>query len=163
MNSVKRNVLIIIALIIILSGVGLCLHSLNTTHEFEEFSIEVPFGTEFVNMTSFGDETIKEMYRANGEDLTITSFDKNYIEDTYFNQTGRHIDYSKGLYENFTGSGDTTTINDNLTRTVITTDIGGYNNTDVACLYMDGSHVIIVEGGDVDFITHIGESIKTIQ
>lgn len=104
MNSVKRNVLIIIALIIILSGVGLCLHSLNTTHEFEEFSIEVPFGTEFVNMTSFGDETIKEMYRANGEDLTITSFDKNYIEDTYFNQTGRHIDYSKGFNENFIGS-----------------------------------------------------------
>lgn len=163
MNSVKRNLLIIIAIIIILSGVGLCLHSLNTTHEFEEFSVEVPFGTEFINMTSFGDATIKEMYRANGEDLTITSFDKEYIEDTYFKQTGKHIDYSKGLYENFTGSGDVTRISENLTRTVITTDIDGYNDTDAACIYMNGNHIIIVEGGDVDFITHIGESIKIIQ
>ncbi len=163
MDTVKRNVLIIIAIIIILSVVGLCIHSLNTTYEFDEFSIEVPLGTDFVNMTSFGDETINEMYRANGEDLTITSFDKKYIEDTYFKQTGKHIDYSKGLYENFTATGEITQINDNLTRSVITSDIDGYSDTDVACLYIDDGHVIIVEGGDIDFVTQVGDSIKILQ
>ena len=162
MDKIKRNALMLIALVIVLSAIGFLLHSMTTTVEFNEFSVDVAMGTSFITMPVENDPTIKEMYRANGEDLTITSFDKKYIEEAYYNQTGKHIDYSKGLMDNFTGSGEITKINKHITRSIITTDINGQTDTDVACLYIKGDHVIIVEGGDVDFITETAKSINIL-
>ncbi|MBR4447885.1 hypothetical protein [Methanobrevibacter sp.] len=158
MKKLKRNVIILIISLLILVGIGLYLNSITETAEFEEFTVEVPFGSSFYTMTP-EDKTIKEKYRCTNEDLTITSFDKGYIEDTYYNNTGEHFDYAKGLMANLTADNDnTSTISKNLTRIIQTSD----GDTDVACIYHDDNHVIIIEGGDVELITNIAESIKII-
>jgi hypothetical protein len=41
--------------------------------------------------------------------------------------------------------------------------IDGKQDTDVAVIYHDDTHYIIVEGGDVEFITGIAESIKILE
>jgi hypothetical protein len=158
MKKFKRNVIILIISLLILVGIGLYLNSITETAEFEEFSLEVPFGSSFYAMTP-EDETIKEKYRCTNEDLTVTSFDKGYIEDAYYNNTGEHIDYAEELLDNLTADNDnTSTISKNLTRIIQTSD----GDTDVACIYHDDNHVIIIEGGDVQLITNIAESIKLI-
>ena len=163
MEKLKRNVIILIISLLILAGIGLYLNSLTETAEFEEFSVEVPFGSSFFTMTPDGDMTIKEMYRCTSEDLTITSFDKKYIEDTYYNNTGEQIDFFKGLLENqSTGNNEITNISENTTRIVETSNINGHMDSDVACIYHDDDHVILVEGGDVEFITKIAQSIKLL-
>ena len=162
MKKLKRNIIIIIISLLILAGIGLYLNSMTETVEFEEFSIEAPLGSSFFTMES-DDGTVKEMYRCANEDLTITSFDKNYIEEAYYNNTGERFDYAEGLINNLSaGNGKTSVISENITRIVQTSDIGGYEDSDVACIYHDDSHVIIVEGGDVDFITRIAESIRIL-
>lgn len=131
---------------------------------FGEFSAEVPSGSDFFNVTP-DDETIKEMYRCDGEDLTITSFDQKYIEKEYHKQTGKTIDYDESLLENITQGENVKVdkISDNVTRIVQTTAINGQTDTDVACVYSDNVHLIIVEGGDVNFITEIGKSIRILD
>ena len=131
---------------------------------FGEFSAEVPSGSYFFNVTP-NDETIKEMYRCDGEDLTITSFNQQYIEDEYHNQTGKTIDYDESLLENITQGENVTVdkISDHMTRIIQTTTINGQQDTDVACVYSDNVHLIIVEGGDVNFITEIANSIRILN
>ena len=163
MNKLKRNILILIICLLILVGIGLFLNSMTETVEFEEFSIEAPLGSSFYTMTPDSDKTIKEMYRCTNEDLTITSFDKVYIEEAYYNDTGERFNYTEGLLNNITSENDKTIkINENITRIIQTSYIDGYTDTDVACIYHDDSHVIIIEGGDVDFITKTAESIRII-
>jgi hypothetical protein len=131
------------------------------TVEFNEFSIEIQSkNNDFIDMPT--DDLIKEMYRCDSEDLTITSFDKNYIEKTYQNQTGEPIDFTQGLIRNLSDNNNSNIENltDNLTRIIQTSNIDGYEDSDVAVIYHDDAHVIIVEGGDVDLITEVGESIK---
>ncbi|MBQ2665865.1 hypothetical protein [Methanobrevibacter sp.] len=160
MEKLKKNVIILIMSLLILAGIGLYLNSMTETVEFEEFSVEVPLGSSFVTMTP-EDRVIKEMYRCTSEDLTITSFDKKYIEDKYFDNTGQHIDFFKGLLENqSTDNDEISNISENITRIVQTSHIDGYEDTDVACIYHDDDHVIFIEGGDVEFITKISESIR---
>ena len=161
-KKLKRNIIILILALLILTGIGLFLNSMTETVEFEEFSVEVPLGSSFFTMDT-DDPTIREMYRCANEDLTITSFDKEYIEDTYYNNTGEHFDYVKGMLNNLsTDNSEISSVNENVTRIVQTSNIDGYIDTDVACIYHDGSHVIIIEGGDVDFITKIAQSIKIL-
>lgn len=163
MDKLKRNVLILIISLLILAGAGIFLNSLTETVEFEEFSIEAPLGSSFYSMTPDNDRTIKEMYRCSNEDLTITSFDKGYIEEAYYNDTGERFDYAEGVLDNLSGeNSETIKINENITRIIQTSNINGYLDTDVACIYHDNDHVIIIEGGDVDFITKTAESIKII-
>ena len=160
-KKLKRNIIILIISLLILAGIGLYLNSLTQSVEFEEFSVEVPLGSSFYGMPH--DQTIKEKYRCVDEDLTITSFDKEFIEEAYYNSTGEHFDYTAGLLNNLSGDNDNTTnITDNITRIVQTSDIDGYEDTDVACIYHDDAHVIIIEGGDVNFITKISQSLKIL-
>lgn len=163
MNRLKRNIIIIIIILLILAGIGLFLNSMTETVEFEEFSIEAPLRSSFYSMTPDNDNTIKEMYRCSNEDLTITSFNKEYIEETYYNDTGERFDFAEGMLNNISaGNSETSKINENITRIILTSDIDGYADTDVACIYHDDNHVIIIEGGDVDLITRTAESIKIL-
>ena len=131
---------------------------------FGEFSAEVPSGSYFFNLTP-NDATINEMYRCDGKDLTITSFDQKYIENEYHKQTGKTIDYDESLLENISHGENVKAekISDNITRIIQTTTINGQQDTDVACVYSDNVHLIIVEGGDVDFITEIANSIRILD
>ena len=161
MNKLKRNIIIIIISLLILVGIGLFLNSMTETVEFEEFSIEAPIGSSFYSIAPDIDKTIKEMYRCTNEDLTITSFDKDYIENAYYADSGERFNFVEGMLNNISGeNSETIKINDNITRIIQTSNIDGYEDTDVACIYQDNDHVIIIEGGDVDFITKIAESIK---
>ncbi len=163
MDKLKRNIIILIIILLILAGIGLFLNSMTETVEFEEFSIEAPLGSSFYSMTTGNDTIIKEMYRCANEDLTITSFDKGYVEEAYYNDTGEHFDFAQGMLNNLTaGNSETSKINENITQIILTSDINGYADTDVACIYHDDDHVIIIEGGDVDFITRTAESIKIL-
>lgn len=131
--------------------------------EFDEFSIEAPFASSFMNMTPEDDLTVREMYRCTSEDLTITSFDKTYIENEYYAQNGEKINYTEGLLNQLKNdSDDFSKLSDNLTLIVQTMNIDGYADADIAAVYHDDSHVIIVEGGDVGFITDTAKSIKIL-
>ena len=44
----------------------------------------------------------------------------------------------------------------NASRIIQTSNIDGYEDTNVAVIYHDDAHIIIVEGGDVDLITEVG-------
>lgn len=161
-KKLKRNIIILIMALAILAGIGLYLHTQTETFEFDEFSIEGPFGSSFSTMIP-QDRTVKERHRCTNEDLTITSFDKNYIEEAYYNNTGEHIDYFKGLLNNIsTDNSEISNISDNITKIIQKSDIDGYVDTDVACIYHDDDHVIIVEGGDEYLITKVAESIKIL-
>ena len=163
MNKLKRNIIIIIISLLILVGIGLFLNSMTETVEFEEFSIEAPIGSSFYSIAPDVDKTIKEMYRCSNEDLTITSFDKDYIENAYYTDSGERFNFVEGMLNNISGeNSETIKINENITRIIQTSYIDGYTDTDVACIYHDDSHVIIIEGGDVDFITKTAESIRII-
>ena len=161
MDKLKRNIIILIIILLILAGIGLFLNSMTETVEFEEFSIEAPLGSAFYSMTTDNDTMIKEMYRCANEDLTITSFDRGYVEEAYYNDTGKHFDFAEAMINNISaGNSERSEINQNITRIILTSDIDGYADTDVACIYHDDDHVIIIEGGDVDFITRTAESVK---
>ena len=163
MNKTKRNMIIIIIALLLLASIVIFLNFQKETEEFEEFSVEVPLGTSFGKVIE-NDTLIKEMYRCYGEDLTITSFDKAYVEDTYYNNTGEKIDFAKSMMENMSKN-DNNKMNEisaNLTQIIEKSNINGHEDTDVACIYHDDDHVIIVEGGDEDFITEIAESIRIL-
>ena len=49
---------------------------------------------------------------------------------------------------------------ENITFFIINSRINGEIDTDVAGIYNDDDHFIIVEGGDVEFIKQITNSIK---
>lgn len=139
------------------------MNTLKQTVKFEEFSVETSIYNDFMNITPSDDLTIKEMYRCDGEDLTITSFDKNYIEDEYYNQNGEKINYTKMLMNKFKQDYDNISrISDNLTLITVITEIDGDTDTDVAALYNDESHLIIIEGGDVEFISETAKSIHIL-
>ena len=163
MNKTKRNLLIIIVFMLFLTSIVVFLNFQKETVEFEDFSVEVPLGSSFGKVRE-NDTLIKEMYRCYGEDLTITSFDKGYVEDTYYNNTGERIDFSKSMIENISGSenDEMKELSPNLTQIIQKTDMNGYEDTDVACIYHDDDHVIIIEGGDEKFITEIAKSIRII-
>ena len=175
MNKTKRNLLIIIVFMLFLTSIVVFLNFQKETVEFEDFSVEVPLGSSFGKVRE-NDTLIKEMYRCYGEDLTITSFDKGYVEDTYYNNTGERIDFSKSMIENISGSDndEMKELSPNLTQIIQKTDMNGYEDTDVACImngyedtdvaciYHDDEHVIIIEGGDEKFITEIAKSIKML-
>ncbi|WP_462316127.1 hypothetical protein [Methanobrevibacter sp.] len=163
MNKTKRNILIILIVLLLLSSIVIFLNFQKETVEFGDFSIEVPLGTSFGKVRE-NDTMIKEMYRCYGEDLTITSFNKTYVEDTYNQNTGEKIDFTKSLIENLTGSNNSETkdISSNLTQITHKSSINGHEDTDVACIYHDDGHLIIIEGGDEDFITEIAESIQIL-
>ena len=61
------------------------------------------------------------------------------------------------------GANNVTELSDKLTRCINTQVIDGANDTDVAVIYHDDTHYIIVEGGDVEFITQIAQSIKILD
>jgi hypothetical protein len=163
MNKTKRNLLILIGALLVLTAFAFDLSLQKETEKFEEFSIEVPAGTSFGKVIE-NDTMVKEMYRCYGEDLTVTSFDKAYIEDTYYENTGKHIDFAESLLKNMSGSdnAEVNKISKNLTQIIQRSNVNGYSDTDVACIYHDDDHVIIVEGGDVDFITGIAESVRIL-
>lgn len=164
MNKITRNVLIVLLIIIIAAAIGFYLDSLKETVEFEEFTIEAPMGSDFENLTPSDDLTVKEQYRSMNDDLTITSFNKQYIEDEYYSLTGEMINYTEMLMDHLSEdeSYNITKISDNLTSYIFTANINGYEDTDVAILYTDENHIIMVEGGDVEFITEIANSIKIL-
>ena len=157
----NRNTLILIFIIVILIAIGFGLNNQKETVKFEEFSVEVPAGSKFVDL-DLDDPTIKEGHRSRNDDLTITSFNKQYIENEYYSQNGEKIDFTESSIENMTqdDTNNITELSDNLTRCITTQVIDGANDTDVAVIYHDDTHYIIVEGGDVDFITKLHNQSK---
>lgn len=93
--------------------------------------------------------------------MTITSFDKTYIENEYFAETGEKINYTNSLINHLKKDKNIniTKLSDNLTRGIEKTD----TDIDVAVIYHDNNHVILVEGGDIEFITEIANSIKILK
>lgn len=164
MKKKNRNTLILLFVIVVLIGIGFALNDLKETVEFEEFSIEVPAGSNFTDLDT-DDPIIKEGHRSMNDDLTITSFNKEYIENEYYQQHGESMDFTKSSIENMTQGkqNNVTKLSDNLTRCIMTQMIDGKQDTDVAVIYHDDTHYIIVEGGDVEFITGIAESIKILE
>lgn len=164
MKKKNRNTLILIFIIAVLIAIGFGLNNQKETVNFKEFSVEVPAGTKFMDL-DLDDPTIKEGHRSRSDDLTITSFNKQYIENEYYSQNGEKIDFTKSSIENMTQNkaNNVTKLSDKLTRCINTQVIDGANDTDVAVIYHDDTHYIIVEGGDVEFITQIAQSIKIIE
>ena len=164
MKKKNRNTLILLFVIVVLIAIGFALNDLKETVEFEEFSVEVPAGSNFTDLDT-DDPIIKEGHRSMNDDLTITSFNKEYIENEYYEEHGESMDFTESSIENMTKdkANNVTELSDNLTRCVLTQNISGTPDTDVGVIYHDDTHYIIVEGGDVEFITGIAESIKILE
>ena len=163
MNKTKRNMLIILIALLLLASIVIFLNFQKETVEFEDFSVEVPLGSSFGKVRE-NDTMINGMYRCYGEDLTITSFNKTYVEEEYYKNSGETIDFTKSMIKHM-GEDDNNKMNEispNLTRIIDKSIINGQEDTDVACIYHDDDHLIIIEGGDEDFITEIAESIQIL-
>ncbi|WP_407376289.1 hypothetical protein [Methanobrevibacter sp.] len=132
--------------------------------EFEEFSVEVPVETEIENITNEykSNYDFITVYRAKNIDLTISSFDKQYIENTYSSNTGEEIDFGKSVLENLNNFNNPkiNKSSENITFYISNTRVDGQIDCDVAGVYNDDNHFIIVEGGDVELIEKITNSIK---
>lgn len=136
------------------------------TFEFEEFSIDAPMGSIFENYSVSSDPTVKEMHRSLNDDLTITSFNKTYIENEYYRQNGEKINYTESLINHLKEdkNNNVTKISNNLTSCIQTSRIMGIGeDTDVAFIFHDEDHVIFIEGGDVNFIKEVAESIRILN
>lgn len=164
MKKKNRNTLILLFAIVALIAIGFALNDLKETVKFEEFSVEVPAGSNFTDLDT-DDPIIKEGHRSMNDDLTITSFNKEYIENEYYSQHGKSMDFTKSSIENMTKdeTNNVTELSDNLIQCIQTQTIDGKQDIDVAVIYHDDTHYIIVEGGDVDFITEIAKSIKILE
>lgn len=130
------------------------------TVDFNEFSLEVPLYVEIENMSEKSDFIL--IYRAKNIDLTVSSFDKEYIESTYTANTGAEIDFGKSVLENLNGFSNPkiNKSSENITFYISNTRVDGQIDCDVAGVYNDDEHFIIVEGGDVELIEKITNSIK---
>lgn len=138
---------------------------LREPHDFGEFTVDVPLGSEFEDISSkydTGGYNFVKSYRCKDKDLTISIFDKNYIENTFETNTGDEIDFGKSVLEHFLGmkNADINKTSENICICTVNQRIGGSIDTDVAGIYNDDEHFIIVEGGDTDFIQNITNSIK---
>lgn len=132
------------------------------TYSFGNFSIEAPKGYEFKDISDeYENNSFMKVYRCVNEDLTVSSIDKNYIESTYYNNTGVVIDFNKLCNDNIKRSAKVVNETNNLT-TYVQTGYGHFDR-DVAVVYRDDSHFIIIEGGDMEFISKIGNSIKILN
>ena len=152
--------------IIIASLIATTYYPPNGTFEFDEFSIEAPRGSEFEDFDVSDDPTVKEMHRSLTDDLTITSFNATYIEKEHLKNNGEKINYTESLINHLKEDkiNNVTEISDNLTSCIQTTGIKGINeDTDVAFIYHDDDHLIFIEGGDIDFIRGVAESIKILN
>ena len=56
-----------------------------------------------------------KVYRCVNDDLTVSSMDKNYIESTYYNNTGVVIDFNKLCNDNIKRSAKVVNETNNLT------------------------------------------------
>ncbi|WP_458456924.1 hypothetical protein [Methanobrevibacter sp.] len=94
--------------------------------------------------------------------MTISIFDKNYIENTFETNTCDEIDFGKSVLEHFLGmkNAEISKTSENISICTVNQRIGGSIDTDVAGIYNDDEHFIIVEGGDSEFIQNITNSIK---
>ena len=71
------------------------------TYSFGNFSIEAPKGYEFKDISDeYENNSFMKVYRCVNDDLTVSSMDKNYIESTYYNNTGVVIDFNKLCNDN---------------------------------------------------------------
>lgn len=126
---------------------------------------EVPQTAEFIDVSSeysTDKYSFVTSYRCTSIDLTISSFNKTYLEENYRINTGETIESGKYIIEQLTGNSDLG-INEtsgNTTIFVEKTLINGQVDTDVAGVYNDDDHLIIIEGGDIDFIKNITYSLK---
>ena len=94
--------------------------------------------------------------------MIISSFNKTYLEENYQMNTGETIDSGKYIIGQLTGNSNLE-INEtsgNTTLFVEKTLINGHVDTDVAGVYNDDDHFIIIEGGDIDFIKNVTYSLK---
>ena len=66
--------------------------------DFNEFTVETPQMCEFEDISSRYNSTFIKSYRCTSMDLTITTFDKEYIESTYQLNTGNPIDFVRKRY-----------------------------------------------------------------
>ena len=134
-------------------------------YDFGEFTIDVPLGSKFKDVTSRYDSenyNIGKAYICTDKDLIISIFDKHYIENTYEMNTGDKIDFGKSLLGHLHGENKykINESSENLTFFILNHRVKGVIDTDVAGVYNDDDHLIIVEGGDIEFIEKIANSIK---
>ena len=92
----------------------------------------------------------------------MTSFDKDYLENTYEYNTGNKIDFGKEVLEQLSGfeNPKVNKSSENITFFITNTRVNGYIDCDVAGVYNDNNHFIIVEGGDIELIEKVTNSIK---
>ncbi|WP_458402709.1 hypothetical protein [Methanobrevibacter sp.] len=132
--------------------------------DFGEFSVEVPVEAEIENITDEykSKHDFITVFRAKNIDLTISSFDKNYIESNYASNTGEEIDFGKSVLENLNDFSNPkiNKSSENITFYISNTRVDNQIDCDVAGVYNDDNHFIIVEGGDVELIEKITNSIK---
>ena len=130
--------------------------------DFNEFTVETPQMCEFEDISSRYNSTFIKSYRCTSMDLTITTFDKEYIESTYQLNTGNPIDFGKSAVKNILSFNNPKieNLSENATLYIVNTRVNGQINTDVAGIYNDNDHFIIVEGGDVELIEQITKSIR---
>lgn len=132
--------------------------------DFNEFTIETPQMCEFEDISSrynsSGNDFAKS-FRCTNMDLTITTFDKEYIESTYEMNTGNPIDFGKSAVKNILSYDNpkVENLSENATLYIVNTRVNGQIDTDVAGIYDDNDHFIIVEGGDVELVEQITKSI----
>lgn len=133
-------------------------------YDFGEFSIKAPRNCEFEDVTYqySSDPNMGSVYRCKNIDLTITSFNKQYVESSYRANTGDNIDFSKEVLQDIISVSDPqiNRISDTTTLFISNTRVNGQIDCDVAGVYEDDGHLIIVEGGDIEFIENITKSIE---
>ena len=133
-------------------------------YDFGEFSIKAPINCEFENVTEeyTSQYDMGTVYRCKNIDLTITSFDKQYIEDTYQSNTGDTIDFGESILDELLSMENPkiNKISNTSTLFISNTRVNGQIDCDVAGIYNDNKHLIIVEGGDIEFIENVTKSIK---
>ena len=164
----KRKVILYLSIFFVcaflLIGYGYYAES-TKTFTFDEFSVEAPQMCEFEDISSKYNSTFMKTYRATNMDLTISIFDKNYIEDTYNLHTGDTVDFGKTSLEKLMDfhNPKVNKTSDNVTLFITNTRVNGQIDTDVGGVYNDDNHLIIVEGGDVELIEEISNSIKILN
>ena len=161
----KQKVILFLIIFFVVAGIliGYGFYAETTkTVDFKEFSVETPSMCEFEDISSRYNSTFIKSYRCTSMDLTITSFNKTYIESKYTENTGNQIDFGKGVLDNLLGfhNPKVENISENSTLYITNTRVNSQIDTDVAGIYNDDNHFIIVEGGDVEFIKQITNSIK---
>lgn len=161
----KTKVIFYLILFFVVAGVliGYGFYAETTkTVDFREFSVKVPQMCEFEDISEKYNSSFIKSYRCTSMDLTITTFNKAYIESAYQINTGDQIDFGKSALENLLGyhNPKVEKTSENTTIYIINTRVNRQIDTDVAGIYNDDSHFIIVEGGDVEFIEQIVKSIK---